>query len=120
MQYLLMIYQSETWAAVPNAEKNRVHAECGAWHDELARSGHTRGAFALQPPVTATTVRSSNEKIMLIDGPFIETKEVLGGFEVLECKDLDEALAIASRFPALRAGCAIEVRPLVGGNQCKD
>jgi hypothetical protein len=119
MQYVMLIYQGEKWPTVPNDEKNRVHADCGAWHEELVRSGHTRGAFGLQPVSTATTVRAANGKPMLTDGPFAETKEVLGGFEIVECRDLDEALAIAKRFPARRAGCSVEVRPLVTG-PCKD
>ncbi|HUR59542.1 MAG TPA: YciI family protein [Opitutaceae bacterium] len=121
MQYLLMVYMDEKrWAEVPVDERNRVHAACGVWHDDLVRSGHTRGAFGLQPPATATTLRKKNGQVIVTDGPFAETKEVLGGFEVVECKDLDEALAIAKRFPALDGGLTVEVRPCVAGGQCKD
>jgi hypothetical protein len=113
MQYMLMIFENkEAWATLSNAEKNRIHEECGAWHGELERNGNTRTAMALEPFTTATTVRASNGQSLITDGPFAETKEVLGGYEILECRDLDEALAIAKRFPALRVGAAIEIRPV--------
>lgn len=119
MQYVMLFYQTERWANLPASEKNRVHAACGAWHDEFVRSGQSRSAHGLQPPSTATTLSAQNGRTILSDGPFMETKEVLGGFEVFECKDLDEALAIAKRFPALEAGCVVEVRPAVTG-PCED
>jgi hypothetical protein len=121
MHYLLLIYMDEKrWSEVPVHERNRVHAACGAWHDELVKSGHTRGAFGLQPPATAATVRKKNGQLSVTDGPFAETKEVLGGLEVVECRDHEEALAIAKRFPSLHAGLSIEVRPCVAGGECKD
>jgi hypothetical protein len=121
MQYIMLIYlDSQRWSELPKDERNRIHADCGAWHDEIVRSGHTRGAMGLQPITTATTVRDTNGKIVVTDGPFAETKEVLGGLEILECRNLDEALAIAKRFPGLRAGGSVELRPLVTGNECKD
>lgn len=120
MQYVMLIYQGENWARVPNEEKNRVHAACGAWHEQLVKSGHSRAAYGLQPASTARTLRASAEKITLTDGPFAETKEVLGGFEILECCDLDEAIALAKKFPALRSGCVVEIRPHVTGDVCRD
>jgi hypothetical protein len=120
MRYVLMIYQGKDWPDVPTAEKNRVHAACGAWHEGLVKSGHARGAFGLQAPATATTLRTAKGEILVSDGPFIETKEVLGGFEMIECRNLDQALAMAKTFPALRSGhCHVEVRPLVEG-ECRD
>jgi hypothetical protein len=113
MQYMMMIFEhKEAWAKLSNAEKNRIHEECGAWHAELEKNGNARTCMALQPVTTATTVRAQNGKPLITDGPFAETKEVLGGYEILECRDLDEALAIAKRFPALRVGAAIEIRPV--------
>jgi hypothetical protein len=121
MNYMMMIYQGEDWPAVPSAEKNRVHEACGAWHEELLRSGRSQAAYALQPPSTATTLRGSSREFLVTDGPFIETKEVLGGFEIVACHDLDEALAVAKSFPALRDGyCRVEIRPLIEGNNCRD
>jgi hypothetical protein len=121
MHYTLLIYLDQTrFSALPADEQNRVHRACGAWHDELVKSGHSRAAIGLQPVTTATTLREQNGKMLLTDGPFAETKEVLGGFERLECRDLDEALAIARRFPGLQGGhCSVEVRPEVAGGKCE-
>lgn len=121
MQYALLIYQGENWPSVPTEEKNRVHAACGAWHETLVRSGHARAAFGLQPIAVAKTVRGTRDQVLVSDGPFAETKEVLGGLEIVECRDFDEALDLARRFPALRGGhCTVEVRPLVGPEGCRD
>jgi hypothetical protein len=76
----------------------------------LVKSGHARAAVGLHPVSTAATVREQQGKPMVTDGPFAETREVLGGYEIVECQDLDEAIAIAKRFPALRVGFAMEVR----------
>jgi hypothetical protein len=114
MQYMLMIFgHTAEWDRLTKEEKNQIHVDCGAWHEELVKNGHARIAAALQPATTATTVRAKQGAPMLTDGPFAETKEVLGGFEIIDCKDLDEALRIAKRFPALRVGSAVEVRPLM-------
>lgn len=121
MNYVMLIYlDSARWAALSTDERNRIHVECGAWHEELVKSGHARSAMGLQPVTTATTVGDRDGEIVITDGPFAETKEVLGGFEHVECASLDEALAIAKRFPALRAGSLIEVRPVVAGGVCRD
>jgi len=122
MQYIMLIYlDSQRWDALSTDERNRVHQECGAWHEALVQSGHSRHCAGLQPVSTATTLRAeTNGKVVITDGPFAETREILGGFESLECRDLDEALAIAKKFPGLRAGAAVELRPHVVGNECKD
>ncbi|MES2693789.1 MAG: YciI family protein [Verrucomicrobiota bacterium] len=120
MQYALLIYQSPRWATLSSDAKNAVHVACGAWHEELVRAGQSRTCAGLQPITTATTFRGQDGQVTISDGPFAETKEVLGGLEIVECKDLDEAMAIARRFPALDAGCVVEVRPLVPGNNCRD
>ena len=113
MHYILLVYEhAENWAQQSKDEKNRIHEACGAWHDKLVKSGHARSAMGLHPVSTATTVRQKKEKPILTDGPFAETKEVLGGFEVIECKDQNEAVEIAKTFPALRLGFAMEVRQL--------
>lgn len=92
-----------------------MHEECTAWHEELVKTGKSLRGSGLQPSSTATTFRMQDGKVIVTDGPFAETKEVLGGFETLECESLDEALEIASRFPGLKAGGALEVRPDVVG-----
>jgi hypothetical protein len=121
MQYVMLIYtDTDRWAQLSKEERNRIHDECGAWHDEIVKSGRSRGAMGLQPISTATTLGERGGKVVLIDGPFAETKEVLGGLETVECTTLDEAIAIAKRFPALRVGSLMEVRPLVNGGACKD
>ena len=116
MHYIMLVYTDKNrWAELTKEERNRVHADCGSWHEELVKSGHSRGATGLQPISTATTVSEKNGKAVITDGPFAETKEMLGGFETVECRDLDEAIAIAKRFPALRVGSLMEVRPMVTG-----
>jgi hypothetical protein len=120
MQYMMMIFQNASeWAKLSTAERNRVHDDCTVWHEELVKSGHARSAAGLQPVTTATTVREKKGRPIVTDGPFAETREVLGGFEIVECKDLDEAMAIAKRFPALRVAAAVEVRPLMT-EPCRD
>ena len=119
MQYIVMIYMDqERWAELPVDERNRIHAAAGAWHFDLQEKGQCLHAAGLQPPATATTLRERNGKMILTDGPFAETKEVLGGFEIIQCANLDEALEITSRFPVY-PGLSLEVRPLVVGG-CKD
>ena len=121
MEYVMLIYTDPTrWAGLSREERNRIHAECGAWHEDLVRKGQSRAAIGLQPITTATTVGQKNGDITITDGPFAETKEFLGGLETVECKDLDEALAIAKRFPAIQVGSLVEVRPAVTGGVCRD
>jgi len=120
MHYTLLVYQNtETWAALSKDERNKIHDECTAWHQELVKSGHACSAMGLQPVSTAATVREKNGQPLVTDGPFAETKEVLGGFEIIECQSLEEAIAIAKRFPSLRVGFAMEVRPVVTA-PCRD
>ena len=121
MNYLMLIYtNTQRWAELSKDQRNQVHTDCGVWHEELVRNGNSRGAMGLQPVSTATTVSDEGGEIVITDGPFAETKEVLGGFEHVECASLDEALAIAKRFPALRVGSRVEVRPIVEGGVCRD
>lgn len=121
MQYAMLIYlDSKRWAELSNEEKNRVHTECGAWHDDIVKRGCSRGAIGLQAVTTATTVSARDGHFLITDGPFAETKEVLGGLETVECASLDEAMALAKRFPALSVGSMVEVRPIVTGGACKD
>jgi hypothetical protein len=79
---------------------------------DISKSGHLRASVKLQPTATSTTVREKAGRTVITDGPFAETKEQLGGYHVVECRDLDEALAIALRIPTVRLGGAVEVRPL--------
>jgi hypothetical protein len=113
MQYLLMCCMDEkTWEAVPGAQRDAVMQQYGEWMDELRTRGQYLAGAKLQPSASATTVRGKNGKATVIDGPFAETKEQLGGYHLLECRDLDEALAFARRIPTIAVGGTVEVRPV--------
>jgi hypothetical protein len=92
-------------------EFDELVTESLAYDDELRKSGHYLYSAALQSVQTATTIRIQSGSVQLTDGPFAETKEHLGGFIVIEARDLDEALRLASKIPVARLGC-IEVRPI--------
>jgi hypothetical protein len=112
MKYLLLIYENEALSAgLSEAEQGKVFAEYKEYTADIRKSGHHLGGNALQPVSTATTVQVRNGKTVTTDGPFAETREQLGGFYLVEAKDLDEALALAKRIPAARTG-SIEVRPI--------
>ena len=113
MQYLLMCCFNEAqWNAIPEPQREAIMRDYGALLQSLDQSGQHLATGKLQPTATATTVRSRNGKPVLSDGPFAETKEQLGGYHLVECKDLDEAISIAKRFPTLPYGGAVEVRAL--------
>lgn len=95
---------------MPPSEWNAVVSEVHAYNEELRKKGHLIAAQALQSVETATTVRVRNGKVSTTDGPFAETKEQLGGFFLIEARDLNEAIQLASRLAGARLGC-IEVRP---------
>jgi len=115
MQYLLLIYQSEAeFGKLTEAQKGALHQEYGPFTESLNESGHFRAGHGLQPTSTATTVRMRGGKRLVTDGPFAETKEQLAGYYLVEAKDLDDALAVASRIPSARLG-AVEIRPVMGG-----
>jgi hypothetical protein len=113
MQYLLLIYRSE--AAVREmdaAARKEMAAEYGAFTQSIIQSGHFKAGDGLQPATTATTVRVRDGKTLTTDGPFAETREQLGGYYLVEARDLDTALAIAARIPGAKTG-SIEVRPVM-------
>ncbi len=113
MQYMLLIYDDEkAFAHMPEAQRGKMMKEYSEFTQSIVKSGHFRAGSQLQLTSNATTVREKNGKTVTVDGPFAETKEQLGGYYLVECKDLDEALAIAKRIPSVRSG-SIEVRPLV-------
>jgi Uncharacterized protein conserved in bacteria len=119
MKYALLIQVDADFYARPKDEQNRVHEACGRWHEEIVRSGRAVSATGLHPRETAKTVRGRGGKSVVTDGPFAETKEVLGGFEIVECRDLEEALELAKGFPGLEAGGAVEVRAIVESGKCE-
>jgi hypothetical protein len=113
MQYLLMIYDNESsWGKLSETEQSNMLKEYRAFTQSITESGHYRGGSQLHPVSKATTVRVRDGKKLITDGPFAETKEQLGGYYLIEAKDLDDAVAIAARIPSVRYG-SIEVRPLI-------
>ena len=113
MRYLALIYEDEhIWERMPKNEAEKIFEEYFSFTDEIKKSGHHLGGEPLQPTGTATTVRVRNGKISTTDGPFAETKEQLGGFYLLEARDLNEAIQVAAKIPGARLG-SIEVRPVM-------
>jgi hypothetical protein len=116
VQYMLMCcIDEELWARVPETQKGKVMQEYDELLQAIGSNGQLRASVKLQPSSTSTTVRETNGKPVITDGPFAETKEQLGGYHVVECRDLDEAIAIAMRIPTVRVGGSIEVRPVEAG-----
>jgi len=113
MQYMLLIYDNEKmWPSMNEKERNALMGEYFAYTEELKKSGKLVAGDALQPTNSASTVRVRNGKPLTTDGPFAETKEQLGGYYLIEAKDLDEAMTWAAKIPASRFG-SIEVRPVM-------
>jgi hypothetical protein len=112
MKYLCLVYHEETKIdALPQSEYNAIVSEVLDYRDELRKSGHYIASNALGYVETATTLRVRNGKVSITDGPFAETREQLGGFYLIEARDLNDAIRVASKMPPARLGC-IEVRPI--------
>jgi hypothetical protein len=110
MQYALMIYAEPGYGeALPEAEREGLQAEFSA----LADDARCVAAVQLQPAETATCVRVAEGRTLMTDGPFADTKEVLGGLYLVEAANLDEAIELAARIPVARLGGVVEVRPVV-------
>lgn len=113
MQYLLLIYSDESSKKnATQADTAQMMKEYGEFTASIVKSGNMKAGDALQPTSTATTVRVREGKTLTTDGPFAETREQLGGYYLIEAKDLDEAIKIAARVPSARIG-SIEVRPVM-------
>jgi hypothetical protein len=113
MQYVLLIYWNESEAQKRTSEeKSKIFGEYMQFSGDIRKSGQFKGGEPLQPVSTATTVRVRDGKVLKTDGPFAETREQLGGFYLVEAKDLDEAVSVAARIPDARNG-SIEVRPVI-------
>jgi hypothetical protein len=115
VQYVALIYQGTTplpgtpeWDALPQEEQKQIYADYGA----LNKADGVTPGLPLGLPENATTVRSADGKALVTDGPFVSTKEAVGGWFVVEADDLDAAIEIAARVPAARHGGAVEVRPV--------
>jgi hypothetical protein len=114
MKYLLMAYVNEAaWPQMTKDEQERGMAAYTAYREALTTSGVLAGSNRLQPSSTATTVRLANGKSQVLDGPFVESKEQLGGYFLIEVADLDAAISWAARCPATSHG-VVEVRPIWG------
>ena len=113
MKYLCLIYDDEKKVnGMAKDEADAFMGEYFAFTDGIRQSGHYVAGHQLQPISTATTVRRRNGQLSTTDGPFAETKEQLGGFYLIEARDLSEALQVASKIPSTRTG-SVEVRPIV-------
>ena len=117
MKYVLLFVgtmeDQEKWDAQTREEAMASYAGAGEWFMKYSKAGKIVGGEELQGPTTATTVRVENGRPIITDGPFIESKEVIGGFAVVDVADLDEALAMAKDWP----GGPVEVRPVVDHSQ---
>ena len=112
MKYLCLIYENEReWESKSPADSEAIMGEYFTFTEDIQKNGKYVAGEALHPTATATTVRVRNGKTMTTDGPFAETREQLGGYYLVEAKDLDAALGIAARIPGARYG-SIEVRPI--------
>ena len=116
MKYMLLIHQgttptprSDDWERLSDAEKGAIYAAYKA----INENPNVTAGVEMQPPETATTVRVQDGKTLTTDGPFVETKEALGGYLLLDAEDRDAAIELASRIPAARMGGAVEVRAVV-------
>jgi hypothetical protein len=113
MKYMLLIYDVEKeWDGLTEAERQKIYAEYRELQEDLSSKGKFLAGSQLQPTTTATAIRVRNGKQIVTDGPFAETREQLGGYILIEAKDLDEANSIAGRIPSARMG-TVDVRPLV-------
>ena len=112
MKYICLGYFDEKkWEAMSESEQTAVMDECFAYDDVLRKNGHFAGGEALQSARNAATLRWKNGKVSVTDGPYAETKEQLGGFLVLEARDLNHAVRLISKHPGLKAG-PFEIRPV--------
>lgn len=112
MKYLLLIYSDENGAPLPEAERQACYVESTQLAHDLQASGKYLGCNPLHPTTMATSVRIREGKRLVTDGPFAETREQLGGYFLIEVKDLDEALDVAAKIPMAKKG-TVEVRPVI-------
>ena len=110
MKYMLLIYLDEN--GLSEQERTSCYQDSAQYAVELSKTGKYLGAGPLHPTTTATSVRTRNNKRVVTDGPFAETREQLGGYYLIEAKDLDEAIDIAGRVPGGRWG-TVEIRPVM-------
>jgi hypothetical protein len=117
MKYIVLGYNPEKFENMSESERNTMFDECFTYDDELRKNGQWAGGEALQPANTAMTVSLKNGKVAVTDGPYVETKEQLGGILVLEARDLNHAIQLISQHPAVRYGTPFEIRPTADLNE---
>ena len=111
MKYLCLICAEKVMEQMPEADAEKHYREYEAFMEEIRNSGHYLGCNRLLPPDAATTVRVRKGKVSTTDGPWVETKEQLGGYFLIEARNRDEAIQVAARIPGAWIGC-VEVRPV--------
>lgn len=111
MKYLCMICAETVMEQMPDADAERHFQEYAGFTEQIRKSGHFIGANRLKPAATATTIRVRDDKVLVTDGPFVETKEQFGGYYLIEAANLDEAIQVAAKIPGARFGC-VELRPV--------
>ncbi|MEO6434893.1 MAG: YciI family protein [Tepidisphaeraceae bacterium] len=113
MKYLCLGYhEDKRWSAMPESDRKALLDECAAYDELLRENGHSIDARALEGAAAATTLRFDGGKMSVTDGPFVETKEQLGGVMVLEATDLNHAIGLMSKLPCMRLGGCLEIRPI--------
>ncbi len=114
MRYILLIYGDEkAFAGMSPEETDSVMGEYDKYSAWLEEKGWIRAGDPLADTDKATTVRQANGKVLVTDGPYTETKEQLGGYYIVECENLDEAIEAAKRIPTVASGGSVEVRPII-------
>ena len=112
MKYMLLIYLNERqWQSLTEEERQQIYSDYRQFSEEIQGSGNFISGSELAPTTSATTVRVREGKPLVTDGPFAETREQLGGYYLVEAKDLDQALSLAARIPSAKSG-SVEIRPL--------
>ena len=113
MHYLLLCcFDEKKWASLPQSQRDSIMDRYGQWVQQWKTNGKLLGGAKLNDTASAITLRERNGESLVVDGPFAETKEQLGGYHVIECRDRNEAIAIARQIPTLAAGGVVEVRPI--------
>jgi hypothetical protein len=105
--------EESRWEGIPESQRNKIMEQYGKFVEGLKNGGHYVAGAKLDRSSLAVTVRRKNERAAITDGPFAETKEQLGGYHVVECKDREEAIALATQIPTLDVGGIVEVRAIV-------
>ena len=114
MKYLLLCcFDEQKWNSLPQSQRDTIMDRYGRFIQQLKASGQLLGGAKLDACASAVSVRERNGKSLVLDGPFAETKEHLGGYHLIECQDRDEAVSIARQIPTLADGGVVEVRPVL-------